>query len=112
MSLTDNWEAFVASVEDGVKALAKNTVREAVDQAEADAKAFLNDSKDAMRRWGDALADGKISKDDFEFLLGGQKDLAKMHALKAAGVSKTRLERFRLGLISLVTNSAFEAISI
>ncbi|WP_299877686.1 hypothetical protein [uncultured Sulfitobacter sp.] len=112
MSLSGSWEDFIEAVQDGLKTLAKNTVQEALDQAEADAKAFLKDSEDALRRWGDALAQGKITKDDFEYLVGGQKELAKMHALKAIGVSQARLERFRTGLISLFVSSAFDAIGI
>lgn len=89
-----------------------NPVQEAFDQAEADAKAFTSGSGDALRLWGDALAQGRITKEDFEYLVGGQKDLAKMHALKAVGVTQARLERFRTGLISLIVNSAFEAVGV
>ncbi|NOD84029.1 hypothetical protein [Ruegeria sp. HKCCD6119] len=112
MSLSGNWDEFVNSVQEGLKTLAKNTVQDALDQAEKDAKAFIEDSEQAIRRWGDALAQGKITKDDFEYLVGGQKDLAKMHALKAVGLAQARLERFRTGLISLVVSSAFDAIGI
>ena len=112
MSLSGSWNDFVEAVEEGLKTLAKNTVQEALDQAKADAKAFLNDSEESLRRWGDALAQRKITKDDFEYLVGGQKDLAKMHALKAVGITQTRLERFRTGLISLVVSSAFDAIGV
>ncbi|MEO9779015.1 MAG: hypothetical protein ABJH07_08430 [Sedimentitalea sp.] len=112
MSLSGNWNEFIDAVQEGLKTLVKNTVQETIDQAEADAKAFVKDSEQALRRWGDALAQEKISKDDFEYLVGGQKDLAKMHALKAAGVTQARLERFRTGLISLVVSSAFNAIGL
>lgn len=112
MSLSGNWDEFVNSVQEGLKTLAKNTVQDALGQAEKDAKAFIEDSEQAIRRWGDALAQGKITKDDFEYLVGGQKDLAKMHALKAVGLAQARLERFRTGLISLVVSSAFDAIGI
>jgi hypothetical protein len=112
MSLSDNWEEFIKAVQDGLKTLAKNTVQEALDQAETDTKAFVKDSEAALRRWGDALAQGKITKEDFEHLVGGQKDLGKMHALKAVGVTQARLERFRIGLISLIVSSAFDAIGL
>lgn len=112
MSLSGNWNAFIEAVEEGLKTLAKNTVLDALDQAKADAKAFVNDSEESLRRWGDALAQGKITKDDFEYLVGGQKDLAKLHALKAVGLNQVRLERFRTGLISLIVGSAFDAVGI
>ncbi|SDY29818.1 hypothetical protein [Citreimonas salinaria] len=112
MSLSGSWDEFVDAVREGLKRLAENTVQEAFDQAEADAMVFLQGSEQSLRRWGDALAQGKITKDDFEYLVGGQKDLAKMHALKAIGVTQARLERFRTGLISLVVSSAFDAIGL
>ena len=112
MSLSGSWNSFINAIEEGLKTLAKNTVQEALEQAEADAKAFVENSEESLRRWGDALAQGKITKDDFEYLVGGQKDLAKMHALKAVGITQARLERFRTGLISLVVGAAFDAIGI
>ncbi|UWS79098.1 hypothetical protein N1037_17830 [Phaeobacter sp. G2] len=112
MSLSGSWEDFIDAVQDGLKTLAKNTVQEALDQAETDAKVFVKNSEESLRRWGDALAQGKITKDDFEYLVGGQKDLAKMHALKAVGVTQARLERFRTGLISLIVSSAFDVVGL
>ncbi|WP_342075383.1 hypothetical protein [Yoonia sp. SS1-5] len=112
MAVTFDWDGFVQGVEDGVKTLAKNSVGDAVDHARSDAKDFVELNKKSIKRWGEALKAGTISKDDFEFLVGGQKSLAKMHALKALGLSQARLERFRKGLMSLVVRSAFNAVGI
>ena len=110
MSMTEKWDTFEHAVLEGAKALAKNTVKDAIDQAEADAKAFLNDSKESLLRWTESLAQGNITREEFEYLVEGQQDLAKMHALKAVGLSHIGLERFRRGLISLIVSSAFDAI--
>ena len=112
MSLSDNWDTFVDSIRDGVEILAKNTVTDAVDQAQSDAQSFIDNSEVSLRRWGDALAQGIITRDDFEYLIGGQKDLAKLNALKTLGLTQIRLERFRVGLISLIVNSTFTAIGV
>ncbi|KNG93593.1 hypothetical protein [Pseudaestuariivita atlantica] len=112
MSLTNNWDGFLEAVRDGVVVLAKNTVNDAVSQAQNDAQAFIAKTETRLKRWGDALADGVIDLDDFEFLVGGQRDLAQLHALKAIGLAKAQLERFRQGLISLIVTSASEAVGL
>jgi hypothetical protein len=48
-----------------------------------------------------------MSKREFQDLVKGEKDLAKLHALTEAGIATARLERFRSGLITLVIDSAF-----
>jgi hypothetical protein len=61
-----------------------------------------------LRRWTKLLAQGDLSKDDFEWLVAGKKDLAEMEALKQTGLALVRLERFQNALISLVIDTAFE----
>ena len=112
MAFSDVWDNFTEQVRTGVGDLAQNTVGDFVPQAEADATAFLNSSGEKLRKWGDLLANGLITPEEFEFLLGSQRDLAKMHALTALGLAATRLERFRTGLISLIVKSAFGVIGI
>ncbi len=112
MSFSDLWDNFTGTFEGGLEELARNTVGDAVEQARADSRAFLERSRESLRRWGDALAQGTISKDDFEFLVRGQKDLAQMHALKAVGLAVTKIERFRTGLLSLIVNSVFTTVGL
>lgn len=112
MSLSGLWDEFAASVKSGVAGLAKNTVGDVLQQANTDAEAFLATSKQALRRWGDLLAEGKITSEDFEFLVRGQSSLAKLLALQSLGVTQARLERFRTGLISLVVSSAFKTLGL
>lgn len=112
MSFEQSFDQFVQAVISGVRTLASSAIGEALDQAESDSKAFMAESEEKLRRWLHALKDGQLSRDEFEFLVASQGDLAKMHALKAVGVTQARLERFRTGLKSLVVNAAFEAFGI
>lgn len=104
------WNNFVDTVGEGVEVLAKNTFKDFVAQAKEDTQEFWEDSEETFKRWVDALATGKLTKDEFEFLVGMRADLAKMHALTAAGVSMTRIERFRTGVISLFTKTIFDTL--
>ncbi len=112
MSFETEWNSFLDEFRAGLAVLVKNSLDEWKDTARADAEAYLEAMKDDLPRWAKALKEGLLTKDEFEQLLQGQKSLLKLHMLTAAGLSKARLERFRVGLISLVTNSAYSALGL
>lgn len=107
MSITDQ---YFEAVRAGLDTLAVNLFKEAAVSARADAEAFLKSSQEKFQRWIDLLAQGAISRDDFEFLVKMQGDIAEMHALKAAGIARQRIERFRRSVVSLLISSAFSLI--
>ena len=103
-----DFDDFLENLKKGLEELAKKNWREFREAAEKDGKAFVEKTKEDLRRWTKLLAQGDLSKDDFEFLVAGKKDLAEMEALKQAGLTLVRLERFQNALISLVIDTAFE----
>jgi hypothetical protein len=103
-----DFDDFLENLKKGLEELAKKNWREFRDAAEKDGKAFVEKTKEDLRRWTKLLAQGDLSKDDFEFLVAGKKDLVEMEALKQAGLTLVRLERFQNALISLVIDTAFE----
>ncbi len=105
-----NFDTFVDAVKSGIPELAKNTVKDFAADAEQDFQTFLESSKDDLRRWTDALADGKLTGDEFGFLVKMRLDLAKMHALTATGIAQARVDRFRKGVTSLVVKSALAVL--
>ncbi len=52
------------------------------------------------------MAAGRMDKDEFMFLVKGQKDVAQMLALKQAGLAAVNVDKFRNGVIDLVVNTA------
>jgi hypothetical protein len=76
----------------------------------SDGSAFLEKTKTDIERWTEMLAKGKLTRDDFEWLLVGKKDLAELEALKQAGVAKIALDRFINGLIDTIVSTAFKFI--
>lgn len=106
-----DFDDFLENLKKGLEELAKKNWREFRDAAEKDGKAFVEKTKEDLRRWTKLLAQGDLSKDDFEFLVAGKKDLAEMEALKQAGLTLVRLERFQNALISLVIDTAFETFA-
>lgn len=106
-----DFDDFLENLKKGLEELAKKNWREFRDAAEKDGKAFVEKTKEDLRRWTKLLGQGGLSKDDFEFLVAGKKDLAEMEALKQAGLTLVRLERFQNALISLVIDTAFETFA-
>ena len=103
-----NFDDFVEAIEEGVKELAKKTLKGFKDEAITDAKAFLEASKEDLQRWTKLLAKGELSQDDFEWLVMGRKDVAELHALKQSGLALVRLDRFKNALLDLVIDTAFD----
>jgi len=106
-----NFDDFWKILSEGLEKLALENWKEFKDAAVADGKAFLDKTKADLERWTQLLGTGALTKDDFEWLVAGKKDLAEMQALKAAGLSLVRLEKFQNALISMVIDTAFKAFA-
>ncbi|MHC4061455.1 MAG: hypothetical protein ACYSUC_04340 [Planctomycetota bacterium] len=102
-----DFDEFIEKIEEGLKQLSQATLKDFKDGFASDAKDFLEDSKEDLQTWTKQLADGKLSKKDFEDLVLGRKDVAEMHALKVAEITKAKLELFKLQVIDLVVDTAF-----
>jgi hypothetical protein len=87
---------------------AKVNYEEYKDELLKDGTLFIEKAKSDLERWTEGLASGALSKDDFEFLLKGKKDLAQMEALKQLGLSKIRITKITNGIIDVVVGSAFK----
>jgi hypothetical protein len=72
-----------------------------------DAQTFVQQAEADLERWTALLARGDLTRDDFEWLVAGKKDLAELNALKRKGLSRVALERFINGLIDTIVTTAF-----
>jgi len=86
----------------GIVNLAQTTLKDYVAQATQDGQAILNELKDNLKTWTQALADGSLSKADFGDLVLGQKDLLEMVALKQAGLAVIQVDQFKMDVINLI----------
>ena len=102
------FDDFRDAVITGAEALAKQNLKDLVNQAAEDSKAFLEKSAADMQRWTGELAAKQITKQEFTDLVQAKKAVAEMHALTQAGVALAAIERFRTGLINLVIDTAFK----
>jgi hypothetical protein len=100
------FDGFLREIVSGAEDLARTTLTEAVAQAREDTEDFLRETESDLRRWTQELAAQELSQAEFEDLVKGEADLARLHALTEAGIALARLDRFRDGLINLVVNTA------
>ena len=112
MDIEEQWDAFMAEFRTGLAVLVRNSLEDVAETAKRDGEAFAESMKDDLPRWAKALHEGLLTRDEFEQLLEGQKSLLKLHLLTAAGLTHTKLERFRKALISLATTSVYSAFGL
>lgn len=103
-------DKIVKTAEQGIIHLAQTTFTTFKSQAIADGKAFLMAARNDLEKYTEQLATGKITADEFRDLMQDQGDLAKMEALKEAGLAHVALDTFVDGMISIIITAAFSAI--
>ena len=101
-----DFDSFFKELKNGIKEIAKTEAADFVKEATSDGKDFLNTIKADLKKWTRQLAEGKLSEDDFEFLVRGKKDLAEMEALKQAGLAAIRVDRIRVAVIDLILSAS------
>ena len=101
---------FVDDLMKEITEFLKGEVSDHLEQAKADARAFLESAKNKLQKWLDQLTSGQITTDEFEFLVKSQRDLAEMNALTQIGLAKARIDRIVNGIIQTVIDAGFKAI--
>jgi hypothetical protein len=97
-------------IEKDTATLAKTLLKGFAKQAVSDARDFQKRAETQMLEWLQDLANGDITKKNFESLVRGERDLAEMHALKDAGLAQVALDTFTQGFMEIVLNAALAAV--
>lgn len=63
-------------------------------------------SADDLARWSGLLASGAIAPKDYQWLVQGRVDLARMETLRKAGFTRSQIDRFRAILVETVVRTA------
>lgn len=103
-----DFDVFIDSLKKELADFAEYSWKTYRSEAIKDGKAFIEKSKSDLERWTKMLAQGDLTRDDFEWLMVGKKDLAELVALKQKGLAKVALDRFVNGLIDTVVSTAFK----
>jgi hypothetical protein len=105
-----DFQGVLDKLKDEVTNLALSTVKKYKNEAKADALNLLEEMKENLKTWTLLLAEGKLSKKDYEYLVLGQKELIEMNALKQAGLSLIKADEFKNNLLNLVINTVIGLI--
>lgn len=105
-----DFQKIFDSLKDEVISLASLTFKKHKEEAKADASKLIQDLKEDLKTWTLQLADGQISKSDFEFLIMGQKELIEMNALKQVGLAIIELDKFKTSILNLIINTVLGLI--
>src|SRR6266850_6664246 len=89
--------------------LAATMLKDFSNQGLNDVKQFLIASKDDLARWSGELSEGQITKEEFTDLVQGQVDVALLHGLKETGLGEIELDKFKNGVIDIVTKVVMNA---
>lgn len=89
-----------------LQSLVTQELQDHAQEAIDDANAFLRRTQADLNRWLLLLGEGKLSPDDLGWLLQGKKDLGKMQALKQAGVSQARINKFQGAIVTAAVTAA------
>ena len=84
-----------------VSTLAQDTVKDYASQATLDGHNILNEMKTDLQTWLTQLASGDITADDLQWLVGSDKVLLEMVALKQAGIAQAELDNFKSGIVNI-----------
>ena len=106
INFTDIFQQLKANVLN----LAETNVKEFASSAKKDAQKILDTMKSDLKQWAQQLADGEITKKEFEFLVRTEKDSFKMEGLKQKGLAKVEIDKFRNGVINMITDTIFNFI--
>ncbi|MEE4001687.1 hypothetical protein V1T75_15180 [Tenacibaculum sp. FZY0031] len=100
-----DFDKILQELKKSLLSLFDDTFSEFSQESKKDIERFLNESKDKLERWTSLLAQGKLTVEDFEWLVKSQKDLFQMNALQAAGISKISLGHFKNKVINTIVNT-------
>ncbi|MCO7184562.1 hypothetical protein NH341_03940 [Tenacibaculum sp. XPcli2-G] len=100
-----DFEKILQELKKSLISLFSDKFSEFSQESKKDIELFLNDSKDKLERWTSLLAQGKLTVEDFEWLVKSQKDLFQMKALQAVGISKISLGHFKNKVLNTIVST-------
>jgi nicotinamide riboside kinase len=107
---TFDFQTLFDQLKKEVSSLAVSSVKQFKKEAERDAQNLLQNLKQNLQTWTLQLASGEMTKEDFEFLIMGQKELIQMNILKQKGMALIDLDQLKTKLINQIVKTALTVI--
>lgn len=107
----NHFDEFLDELKSALIDIAKDVGEDIKDELLQDGKAFVEKSRDDLQRWAQLLAEGKLTQNEFEYLLQAKKDLAEMEALKQKGLAEARIDKLKNAVFSAIVGSAVRTLT-
>lgn len=103
-------EKLIKDLKESLLTLLGDKYKEFRPEIEKEIKEFLKQSEDKLKRWILLLAEGSITKDEFEWLLKSQKDLLALKTIQASGLSKIKVNNIKNSIIKTIFDVVIAAV--
>ena len=108
--MSAKWERFLDNLQGETATLIKDELKTLIITAQDDSNAFVQRQGEKLELYLNQLADGAITKEQFEGYVTDIRDLTKMQSLKMSVAGKARAQRFVKGMTKLVIKGLMTAL--
>ena len=108
--MSAKWEVFIDNLQDEATTLIKDELKTLILNAKDDSSAFIQRQGEKLELYLNQLADGSITKDQFEGYVTDIRDLTKMQSLKMSVARKASAQRLAKGITKLVIKGLMAAL--
>lgn len=109
---TFNFDTLYETLKTGVESTAKETVSDYLNQAKSDGQQALSGMKDNLQRWIQELESKQMTLDDLTYLIGEEKDLNEMIALKQVGLAQVQIDKFKSAIVNMITGTVLNFLKL
>lgn len=101
---------LIKELKKGIIGLVKEKFDVENKEVKSEIAALLKESKEKLERWSELLMTNQLTIDEFEWLVGSQKELLKLESLRKLGVSQIKLGHFKSRIIKFIVETTVKFI--
>jgi hypothetical protein len=105
-----NWQDFISGLKDNSGKLAKDELKSLITWAVNEDVDFIKKQGEDLERYLTQLANGQITKQQFDGYIRDMKRLARMEALQGSVAAKAAAQRLADGIQSLIIDGLLALI--
>jgi len=105
-----DWKKFINELKDEAGTLAKDELIDLIDSAKNDSEIFIKRQGEKIEKYLKQLANGQISKANFESYIIDIKNLIELHAYKLSVAAKARVQRLADGITDLILDKLISLV--
>jgi hypothetical protein len=103
-------DKLIENLKNKLKAIITKSYQDIKPELEKDLNAFLETSKEKLKRWILLFSNADITEEELEWLLKSQLDLVAFQALQTTGISKIKLNTLKNNIIKTIFKFILEVI--